>query len=137
MAHILIKREGESMDEPSTLAAWSEAERAQRAPEALARFRILQPFLEGQLPLNAIARVERIPLRTLQRWVTRYRQQGLKGLMRTRRTDQGKRRLAPEIQQLIEGLALQKTKPSAAAIHRQVAQIATDYGWKVPSYRCV
>src|SRR5688500_10809307 len=76
-----------SMDEPPALAACSEVQREQ----ALAHFCILKPFLAGPLPLSAVARAERVPVCTLQRWVTRYWQQGLKGLMRTRRTDQGKR----------------------------------------------
>jgi putative transposase len=45
--------------------------------------------------------------------------------------------LEPELQQIIEGLALQKTKPSAAAIHRQVEEIAQQQGWSVPSYSVV
>jgi putative transposase len=42
-----------------------------------------------------------------------------------------------ELQQIIEGLALQKTKPSAAAIHRQVKEIAQQKKWPTPSYSAV
>src|SRR5690242_3537935 len=105
------------MNEPPALVALSPVEREQ----AFTRFQILQPFLEGQTSLTALAQNQTVTLRTLQRWVTRYRATGLVGLARQRRTDRGQRQLEPVVQRLIEGLALQKTKPSAAAIHRQVA----------------
>ena len=129
------------MDKPPALTELSETEREQ----ALARFHILQPFLEGRTTLSAIAQrvcstithEQTVPLRTLERWVANYRRDGLVGLVRRRRADRGQRRVAPEVQRLIEGLALQKTRPSAAAIQRQVAELAVQYGWEVPSYRCV
>jgi putative transposase len=121
------------MSEPSVLTALNEGEREQ----ALARFRILQPFLEGRRTLNAVVREQGIALRTAQHWVTQYRQQGLVGLVRKRRSDRGQSRLAPELQRLIEGLALQKTKLSTAAIHRQVTELAVQQEWAVPSYACV
>jgi putative transposase len=118
------------MDKTPALATLSPAEREQ----ALTRFQLLQPFLEGQTSLTNLAQGQTITLRTLQRWVTRYRAEGLVGLVRQRRSDQGQRRLDPAVQRLIEGLALQKAKPSAAAIHRQVAALAAQHGWDVPSY---
>lgn len=121
------------MDEPLTLMELNEAEREL----ALAQFRILQPFLEGQTTLTAIAEEQGVALRTLQRRVARYRTDGLAGLVRKRRSDRGERRMDPELQCLIEGLALQKTQPSAAAVHRQVAELASQRGWDTPSYGCV
>lgn len=121
------------MKDPSDLTALGESEREQ----ALVRFQILQPYLEGQASLRAIAQAQRISQRTLQRWLARYRRSGLAGLARRRRGDRGKPRMAPELRCLIEGLALQKTKPSAAAIHRQVTEVAVQQGWTVPSYDCV
>jgi putative transposase len=121
------------MDEPPAVRLLSDAERAQ----ALAHFRLLQPYLEGQTSLTAVARSQHLPLRTLQRWVARYRKQGLAALVRKRRADRGQPRIEPDLRRLIEGLALQKTQPSAAAIHRQVAEIAERQGWAIPSYDCV
>jgi putative transposase len=121
------------MDEQLVLAALSETERDQ----ALKRFRLLQPFLEGQAALSTVARDHKIPLRTAQRWVSRYRQYGLVGLARRRRRDRRQHRLAPLLQKLIEGLALQKTRPTAAAVHRQATETASQQGWKVPSYSSV
>src|SRR5262245_4884499 len=121
------------MAEPRILTALSDAERVQ----ALARFRLLQPYFEGQATLRAVAQTEGIPLRTAQRWAARYRQQGLAGLVRQPHVDRGQRHLPSELQHLIEGLALQKTKPSIALIHRQVAALAPQQGWAVPSYDTV
>lgn len=79
------------MDEPPALVELSETELAQ----ALARFRILQPYLEGQTSLTAIAQDQAVTLRTLQRWVARYRGEGISGLIRKGRADQGAHRLDP------------------------------------------
>jgi putative transposase len=42
-----------------------------------------------------------------------------------------------ELQRLIEGLALRKPRPSAAAIYRQVRRVAAQQGWRPPSYSTV
>jgi putative transposase len=116
------------------LVALTEEERA----EAVARYRLLQPHLEGGVSLAPLAKAQAIPLRTAQRWVTRYRQDGLAGLVRRARVDRGKsRRFPPTLTQLIEALALRTPPPTAAFVHRQVAAIAAQQGWKVPSYRSV
>lgn len=109
----------------------------QERDEALGRYKIIQPFLEGQTTLKAAARAHNISYRTAARWVSRYRKSGLAGLARRKRQDKNQRKLDPELQQIIEGLALQKTKPSAAAVHRQVDEIAKQEGWSVPSYSVV
>jgi putative transposase len=121
------------MPPDAELTALSETQREQ----ALRRFQLLQPFLENNVPLSAIARQHGIPLRTMRRWVARYRQVGLVGLARQSRADRGQHRLAPELQRLIEGLALQKPQLSIAAIHRQVIDLAAQQDWAAPSYSCV
>ncbi len=105
--------------------------------EALYRFQQIQPFLEGVCSLKVAAEKQQIPYRTAQRWVSRYRKEGLAGLVRRKRQDKGQRQLPSELQQLIEGLALQKEQLSAAAIYRQVKQIAPQHDWPVPSYSTV
>jgi putative transposase len=118
-------------DPPQTLTTLSEAERAL----AMKRFSILQPVLEEGVAQTEVARLHHIPLRTIQRWMSQYRQHGLVGLARQERSDRGSRRgLEAPLVHLIEGLALQKPKRSAAAIHRQVTKIAAEQGWKPPSY---
>ena len=115
------------------LTGLSEARRA----EALRRFAVLRPHLEEDVPLARVARAQGIPLRTAQRWLRAYRQHGLAGLARTPRADRGRRRLAPQLRQLIEGLALCTPPPTAAAVHRQVTAVATRHGRAAPSYSTV
>jgi putative transposase len=105
---------------------------------ALERYQHLRPALEDEVPLMQVARSHQIPLRTAQRWVSQYRTYGLAGLIRAPRADRGQhRQIAPELQRLIEDLALQRPAPSAATIHRQIVPIATQHGWPVPSYTSV
>ena len=75
-----------------------------------------------------------LPWRTAQRWVSAYRRHGLAGLVRGPRKDAGTHRLPPELQELIEGLALRRPAPTTAAIQRQAAAIANQQGWAIPSY---
>jgi putative transposase len=104
---------------PVPLTAVSEEQRAQ----AQSRFAIIRPALEDGITQAQVARTHNIPASTIQRWVKRYRDEGLAGLAdRSARSDKGKsRRLPPDAIALIEGLALQTPPRSMAAIHRQVA----------------
>lgn len=90
--------------------------------------------MEEGVPLTQLARTHHIPLRTARRWVQQYHRQGLVGLVRKARADTGRRKLPPQLQQLIEGLALRRPPPTAAAVHRWVTTIAQEQGWSVPSY---
>jgi transposase-like protein len=54
---------------------------------ALERFRIIQPCLEKDRSLGSIARETGIPYRTINRWMSLYRQFGLAGLARKPRED--------------------------------------------------
>jgi putative transposase len=89
------------------------------------------------VPLAAVARAAGVPLRTLERWAQRYRTEGLAGLARQPRADRGTRKFPAELIGLVEGLALQRPPPTAAAIHRQLLGIAAQQGWPAPSYRTV
>lgn len=105
---------------------------------AMERFRLLRPVLEEGVPLTQIAREQGLPLRTARRWLQQYRRHGLAGLQRQPRSDAGqRRRVSPELQQLIEGLMLRRPPPSVASVHRQVAALAVERGEPPPSYRCV
>src|SRR3954451_19252382 len=117
---------------PHLLADYSEQERTQ----ALARFQLMRPHLEDGVALSALARQHDVPLRTMQYWLQRYRQHGLPGLCRRRppRPSQPTRRIAPQLVELIEGLALRTPPPSAAAVHRQVLTVAQQHGWVAPGY---
>jgi putative transposase len=116
------------------LAALSAQERAR----ALKRYRILQPCVEHHVPLTRVAHHHGVPLRTVQRWLAQYRCEGLARLGRRRRSDRHQPRgWHPELQQLIEGLALRTPPPTVALVHRQVCDVALRNGWPVPNYRRV
>jgi putative transposase len=116
---------------PLPLTALSEEQRAQ----ALERFAQLRPALEEGVSQAQIARTLGVSLRTVQRWVKSYREQGLVGLAPAGRSDKGKSRSLPDQAiQLVEGLALQTPPRSMASIHRQVVEIAEKQGWKPPGY---
>jgi putative transposase len=121
------------VDERAPGVALSDAERT----TALARFRLLQPALEAGVPLTELAAAEGMALRTLERWCSRYRQDGLAGLARQPRSDRGQRHLPDALVQLVEGLALRRPPPSIAAIHRQIRSVAEREGWPNPSYSTV
>lgn len=92
----------------------SEEERA----KALERYTLLQPYLEGHCSLQHLSKTVGLKYRTARRWVQAYHEKGLAGLVRKSRRDKGHARLHPTLQSLIEGLALQKTRPSADSIPR-------------------
>ncbi len=118
-------------DPPRLLAAAGEEERA----DALARFGVLRPHLEEGVPLTRAAQQAGVPLRTAQRWLARYRTNGLAGLLGGPRRDLGHTRgLPPELERLIEGLALQKPPPSIASVHRRAVEVAAQRGWPEPGY---
>ena len=122
------------MPERPPLTSLTEAQRVQ----AQQRFALLRPHLEDGVPLPHLARQHGLNGRTLERWLARYRRDGLAGLVQRRRADLGGHRsLHPDLVRLIEGLALTRPPPSAAFVHRQVALVATRQGWRVPSYRTV
>ena len=59
----------------ASFATLTEEGRAQ----AMARFAVLRPHLEDDAPLARAAADAGVPLRTAQRWLARYRRDGLAG----------------------------------------------------------
>src|ERR1700733_8176330 len=105
---------------------------------ALERYRKLRPHLEQDAPLAGVAGEASLPLRTAQRWVSRYRRFGLIGLIRAGRTDQGKRRRVPDdLRRLAEGLALERPVLGPSAIYREVCRIARARGDPPPGYHTI
>jgi putative transposase len=111
----------------------SDAERAL----ALQRFQIIRPFLEDQMPLPEVALKAGISLRAARYGVKRYQQGGLVALGRKIRFDRDKPQLCSNVQQFIEGLALQKPRLSVATIHRKVIETAGKLAEPAPSYTVV
>jgi putative transposase len=105
---------------------------------ALVRFEILRPCIEHGVTMADAARANGLRPRTVQRWRTTYDRAGLVGLARKRRSDRGQSKaLSPTLAGLVEGLALRRPAPTAAAVHRQVADVATRHGWTPPTYASV
>lgn len=105
--------------------------------DAMRRFAVLRPHLEENVSLAATAKHADTVLRTVQRWLARYRTDGPAGLTRMPRSDWGHRRLMSELASLIEGMALDKPRLSAAAIHRRISGLAQKQNWPTPSYGSV
>ena len=126
-------RHGGQNNSALVLVDLSEAQRRQ----AMTRFAVLRPYLEGDAPLARTARDAGVPIRTVERWLTRYRRDGLAGLTRRVRDDAGTHRLPPDLVTLIEGMGLKKPRSSTALIHRRVAKVAKAAGWPLPSYGTV
>ena len=103
---------------PVSLASLSDRQREQ----AMVRFAVLQPHLEKNIPLARAARDGDVALRTARRWLKRYRAEGLVGLVRSARSDAGRRKLSADLTALIEGLALRKPRPSVVALYREVTK---------------
>src|SRR6266568_804967 len=115
------------------LPGLAEAQREQ----ALAHWQVLRAHLEDGCPLVRAAGEHGVPERTLRRWLAAYRAGGLAALARRPRSDRGTRRMPPELQLLIEGLALRRPPPTIATVHRQAAQVAREQGWAAPGYAAV
>ena len=115
------------------LATFTEEEREQ----AMARYAVLRPHIDEGIPLSEAARDAGVPLRSVQRWLARYRASGLVGLARMKRSDTGNRKLPAELVDLIEGMALRKPRPSVATIHRRMTALAAKRKWTPPSYGSV
>lgn len=93
---------------------------------------------DGGVTWSRISAESGVPVRTLTRWSTKYRSNPTaRGLERPRRADQGKRRIAPELVESVEALALRRPEPTAAFIHRRISDIARDRGLASPSYTSV
>jgi len=105
---------------------------------ALDRFRVIRPFLEDNIPLTRIAAESGVSARTLRRWVKRYRNHGLRSLERRPREDGGqRRRIDPELEKLVEAMALQKPCPAITTIHRKIMEIAEESQAALPTYGVV
>jgi putative transposase len=104
---------------------------------AMERFAVLRPHLEEDVPLAQAARHAGVSVRTAERWLSRYRRNGLAGLARPVRSDADGHRLPADLVGFIEGMGLKKPRASAATIHRRIRNVAKEHKWPVPSYSTV
>ena len=106
--------------------------------QAMAKYRHLQPYIEDGIPLIQLADTNGISERTLRRWLSAYRQDGLAGLKRQNRSDRGKRRkLNKDIEVAIRQQVSKKQRPPLTVIHRRVMLLAKEKGVPAPSYSLV
>ncbi len=83
------------------------------ADSALAMSKLLARYFAGEATVSEIAREADVSTRTVWRKIKAVDNTGLEGLHRAKRSDKGRRRkLDPEIQEVIEGLFLKTPKPS-------------------------
>ena len=119
---------------PPALASLPDEERQR----ALERFHLIQPHLEEGHSLTQVAEQAGIPYRKVQRWASLYRRFGLAALARKGRSDCGTRRaLSPQMQTVVEALALQKPPLPITALYWRVCQVAEEQTEKPPSYAVV
>jgi len=105
---------------------------------AMSRFRLIQPHLEKNQPLQTVAADGKVPFRTAQRWVSQYRKFGLIALIRKTRVDRGARRvISPKLKAAIEALALESPPLPVRSIWRQIRQFAETIGEPPPRYGLV
>ena len=104
---------------------------------ALDRWQVLRAHVEDGVSWVDLAAHHGVAVRTLQRWYADYQRDGLDGLTDSPRQDRGTHRLPPQLQALIEGLALVKPRATVATITRRARAAAADQGWKLPSYSVV
>lgn len=116
-----------------SLADFSEAER----DVAMSRFQALRPHVQDGATLTETAVMANVPIRTIQRWAASYRDGGLAGLARRRRSDAGHRRLPADLVEAIKTLTLGKPRLSAAAIRRRLGPLVEAQNWRMPSYAAV
>ena len=100
---------------------------------AMEGFPLLQPHLEQNEPLVAVAKAAGLAYRTAHRLVSQYRRDGLVALVRKKRTDRGQRRaVSDKLKAATEGLALQKPPLPVSALHRRVIKLAQEIGEPLP-----
>ncbi|WP_244946958.1 helix-turn-helix domain-containing protein [Legionella israelensis] len=106
--------------------------------KALVKFKIIEPYLNGDESLTSISKQKDIAIRSLHRWVSLYKKYGFDGLKPKSRRDRGCYRKIPEqMVNMIEGLALNKNKKSMASIHRQISHYAKENALPIPSYAVI
>jgi putative transposase len=104
---------------------------------ALQRFKIIEPYVNGRSSLSNLAEQHSISKSTLTRWVAKYNNDGLLGLVRKNRLDLGEKKIPSTLLHGIEALVLHQPHLSIAHIHRLICEFADSRGEKNISYSAV
>ena len=106
--------------------------------DGIETLRLLKRHLHKGVTIRALAVESGLSERTLYRDLATLKKAGASALVRTVRSDKGKRRkVSEEVQKAIEGLCLRADKPPVAWVHREVAEICRAMKLSVPSYMVV
>ncbi len=103
---------------------------------AYKKFQIIRPFIEDNVQIAEISRHHKIAESTAWRWVKKYREEGISGLVRKRRLKSGMQ-VSEHLQKIIEGLALKTPRLSVASIQRTIKTVALKNNEPTPSYMSV
>ncbi|GGG08822.1 MULTISPECIES: Mu transposase C-terminal domain-containing protein [Cysteiniphilum] len=115
-----------------TIAELSESQRQ----DAHKKYQLIEPYLNGSTKLNDLAKNKNIPLRTLNFWLKKYRQEGLHGLARKSRQDKGNTRKCDQnLREVIEGLYFKNPTMSSKNIYIMLEKYCSKNNSKLPSYR--
>ncbi|OJG78247.1 hypothetical protein RV14_GL001188 [Enterococcus ratti] len=102
--------------------------------DQMKKYKIIEPYLNKQETIKEIAIKNKIPTRTLYRWVQKYEHDGLVGLIRKTRTDFEQIRISEEVRQKIEEFVLRYKKISTKTLSRKIASYCKENKLDVPSY---
>ncbi|MCB9092563.1 MAG: DDE-type integrase/transposase/recombinase [Halobacteriovoraceae bacterium] len=117
-----------------SLLQMSDQERA----AAEQKYKMIAPFLNKTSSLKKISEKSGVPIRTLNLWLKKYREGGLKGLARKTRDDKGIFKIYDEeLQKRIEGIYFKNPELSSASIHKLISEYCEQSALKVPSYKTV
>ena len=116
--------------EKQTLTNFSEQQRI----DAMKKYKIIEPYLNKQETIKEIAIKNKVPTRTLYRWVQKYEHDGLVGLIRKTRTDFEQIRVSEEVRQKIEEFVLRYKKISTKTLSRKIASYCKENKLDIPSY---
>jgi putative transposase len=101
-------------------------------------YRHIERHLNHGVPVRRAAQEAGMTERQFYRLLHAYRDAGFDGLGRKDRRDIGSRKsVSEELQKVIEGLCLQKPKPTLAWVHRKIAEHCGKQGFTAPSYSVV
>src|SRR5699024_7816598 len=117
-------------EDVSPLTSYSKKKRA----EAMDKYKIIQPYLSGKHSMKWISQERAIPYRTLQWWVQKYTDHGLKGLVRKKRKDVGNLKVDGKVQEEVKHVLLSLKRNTISSIHRKVCNICRENNWEAPSY---
>ena len=128
-------------DKKTTTRNLAELTEAQRA-EAMAKYAIIAPLLEVEKATGkqwqAAAEKGGCTEKTVRRWVKRFKESGLAGLVRRERSDKGERNaVTGEMQRLVEALYLENGKRTIKNVYRLVKKYAEKTHCDGPTYATV